>query len=100
MRFLDRCEQLGEYGKQLIKEYNTDINEARGINIETLMEGSAKKISWKCQECNNVWETIAWHRLDGSRCPICSMKFKAKRNGRDLLTWCNNNGKIGLNIYQ
>lgn len=100
MRFLDRCEQLGEYGKQLISEYNTELNVSRGINIETLMEGSVQRISWKCQECNKVWETIASHRIRGSRCPSCSIKYKAQRNGRDLLTWCNNNGELGQKVIK
>lgn len=77
MRFLDRCEQLGEYGKQLISEYNTEVNVSRGINIETLMEGSGQRISWKCQECNKVWETIVYHRILGSRCPSCSIKYSS-----------------------
>lgn len=40
MLFKDKCKELGEYGQQLLKEYDYEENEKHSINIDNLTSGA------------------------------------------------------------
>ncbi len=58
--------------------------QANGWDPTTLISGSNKKVSWKC-ELKHVWITSLDKRLRGDRCPYCANK-KVLAGFNDLAT--------------
>ena len=63
----------------LEKEWDYSKNQ---IDINEVVIGSAKKVHWRCQKCNNEWITEVRHRTQrGTGCPECSqIEGTQKRN--------------------
>ena len=62
-----------------IKDWDYEKN--KDHNPNTLTAGSSYKVWWKCSVCGYSWQAAPNRmRLQGSNCPICSLKnVNAKR---------------------
>lgn len=62
------------------------------IDINTIVPGSAKKVSWKCTKCSFIWITSIRQRTQrGTGCPMCSRKRAGKAHHEFFL---NRNGSL------
>lgn len=57
---------------QLIDEWDYDKNQ--GLSPEYFSAGSNKKVWWKCNKCNSLYESTINHKIEGNGCPYCSGK--------------------------
>lgn len=56
----------------LMKEWDWDENNKRGLDPSKLTRGSGKEASWICSN-GHKWKASIYHRASrGQRCPICS----------------------------
>lgn len=70
--------------ERLAGEWDHELNEKDGIFPDSLMEGSKKKVWWRCKN-NHAWKTTIYERKRGSACPICS-NHTIQVGYNDLLT--------------
>lgn len=105
---LDWCLENGEYGKQLIKEWNAEKNQKElGIDINRINYNSSQKVFWKCTY-NHEWECSIESRTihrSGS-CPQCLKQRRGDKQHetvlrkRNFLLWCQNNGEVGERLIR
>lgn len=62
---------LAEARPDLLKEWNWEENEKRGMNPYEVYAGFYKKASWICFGCSEEWEATIESRTRGSGCPYC-----------------------------
>lgn len=64
--------------KELMKEWNYELNNNFGVFPNDITLGSHKKVYWKCKKCGYEWqaEVKCRTRKDGKAtgCPICGRK--------------------------
>ena len=65
--------QTTNNNQQLLVEWNYNRNELEGIAPDSLMEGSQKKVWWKCSK-GHEWKTTISERKRGTGCPFCAGK--------------------------
>lgn len=59
--------------EKLINEWNWEKNNALNIFPTEMLEGSNKKVWWKCEK-GHEWEAIVANRSKGRKCPYCANK--------------------------
>ena len=69
--FKSWCEQQGERGRQLLKEWNYELN--KHVNPSEISYGSTEKVFWQCKN-SHIWKASLNGRTQGRDCPICSGK--------------------------
>lgn len=99
MLFKDKCRELGEYGQQLLKEYDYEENEKHNIDIDNLTGGSSKDIYWICSKCGEKFIRSINRRMHSKQCPNC-WKTRVVKGKNDLYTWCLNNGEFGKKLME
>ena len=57
---------------KLLKEWDYDKN--IDLDPSQFLPGSGKKVSWKCSQCGNEWNTSIAKRTQGHGCPKCSRR--------------------------
>ena len=90
--FLVWCEENGERGKKLLKEYVD-----RDRKPTEVMRGSNYKALWKCAACGHEWRTMMSNRTRRNRlggCPACSKRLPQSET-HFFLEWCEENGWRG-----
>lgn len=71
-------------------EWHTEKNV--DIDINTIVPGSSKKVSWRCSTCGNIWDTSVRSRTQkGSGCPKCALKKRSETRHNLALK---NNGSL------
>lgn len=103
--FNAKCLELGEYGQRLLREYNYEENEKRGLYINEVGYGSVKKALWTCLDCGNTWEADFCHRVMGRSCNKCGYtkmtdtrnKNKLSQQG-SLYDWALTQGDFGRKL--
>lgn len=72
MLFIKRCKDLGEYGKQLLQEYNYDKNVELGVDVNFDIH-SKQKLYWTCKICGTTWMADLGNRIcNKTGCPHCA----------------------------
>jgi len=105
------CERNGEYGQQLIKEWNHERNKnIYGISqkIHDFTHGSSQEVWWKCLKCENEWEMRIHNRTKmGRGCPICRnerlrefVRIRRINEGNSLKNWCEQHGVWGKKLIE
>jgi hypothetical protein len=90
--FLVWCEENGERGKKLLKEYVD-----RDRKPTEVMRGSNYKALWKCAACDHEWRAVMCSRTRRNRlsgCPACSKRLPQSET-HFFLEWCEENGERG-----
>ena len=79
---------------KLIEEWN--YNKNIGLNPDNYVEGSGKKVWWKCQKCKYEWQTTIYNRCKrNSKCPKCSKNIiKQECIKKYIETMINKNGSL------
>ena len=78
--------QTTNKNQQLFVEWNYYRNELDDISPDSLMEGSQKKVWWKCSK-GHEWKSTISERKRGTGCPICAGK-KVLVGFNDLASIC------------
>lgn len=65
------CLQHGEFGQQIINEFDTEENEKIGIRLEEISYGTNKKAYWKCNRGHRWKAMIGKRTTDRCGCPYC-----------------------------
>lgn len=82
------CQENGEYGKQLIREWNITKNKQElDITMESINYNSSKRVYWKCSDCGYEWETSILNRTlnkEGS-CPQCLIRRNSEKSQQTIL---------------
>ena len=60
--------------KKVANEWN--YNKNKKIDIYSVTKGSSKKVWWICNK-GHEWEATIASRTNGTRCPYCSLEFRA-----------------------
>lgn len=104
------CSNNGERGQRLLDEWDWEENFKEGFHLAPcdLHALSAKKVLWRCSECNNVFrQAINLRVSEGQGCPLCGKKNGGKKNrqraldrGSALYDWCGRNGERGERLLQ
>ncbi|MHA1469578.1 MAG: zinc-ribbon domain-containing protein [Candidatus Asgardarchaeia archaeon] len=68
--------------KKLMKEWNYEKNDRRGLSPKELTAGSGKKVWWKCGK-GHEWEAVINNRKNGCNCLYC---YREKLSGTTSLT--------------
>ena len=55
----------------LMKEWAWEENNQLGVDPYNIPVHYKKKVYWKCQKCNHVYQTYTFTRKDGTGCPKC-----------------------------
>ena len=72
-RVLAGYNDLGTLYPQIAIEWN--YKENNDVDINNVVPGSAKKVSWKCSSCGHVWIAAVRSRTQrNSGCPVCAKK--------------------------
>ena len=92
------CEQNGEWGQQLLKEWTGSDETNTPIEINAISYTSDKKVHWKCKE-GHQWTAVMHSRTRQKQgCPYCSGRRVSDKNS--LKTWCIENGEYGQQLLQ
>lgn len=106
---LSWCQENGEYGQQLIKEWDTEKNQQElHLNMENINYNSTKIVYWKCNTCGNEWQSrISVRTLDkGGKCLPCVNRNRGKTlheaalKVSNLAVWCQNHGEFGQQLLK
>ena len=73
-----------EYPELLI-DWDTEENDANGINPYEVSPHSGKKAYWRCHICGHKWQAPFFRRADGSRCKICAKKAATQTRIRNKI---------------
>jgi DNA-directed RNA polymerase subunit RPC12/RpoP len=91
--FLEWCEENGERGERLSREYaDPDVKPTE------LAYGSGYKALWKCAACDHEWRAVMHHRTSLGGCPACSRQVASSTN--NFLAWCEENGEQGKTLLE
>ena len=91
--FLEWCEENGERGERLSREYaDPDVKPTE------LAYGSNYKALWKCATCDHEWRAVMHHRTSLGGCPACSRQVASSTN--NFLAWCEENGEQGKTLLE
>lgn len=93
------CLTNGEWGQQLLEEWDYEENIKHGICLEPreFTYASHKKVWWKCKTCGRSWDATILHRtFTKSACVKCyddsrqGIKTREKDTSKtSLYDWCN-----------
>lgn len=106
---LDWCKENGEYGQQLLKEWNTEKNQQElYLNMKNINYNSTRTVYWKCITCGNEWKAKISVRTLGKsgKCPQCInrnrsiVRHAATLKTNNFAIWCQNNGEIGEQLLK
>ena len=91
------CTQNGEWGQQILNEWQgIDVN-GNEIDIHKIAKASNKKVLWKCNK-GHVWDApISSRTYMMSRCKYCYSNHVV-REDNNLYNWCLTNGEFGERI--
>lgn len=98
---LEWCQENGERGKRLSKEYTGITEDGQHIPINLISYGSGKKVKWKCSKCKQEWYSTVSNRTRKNHergCPYCAGKIVTDKNS--LETWCKSHGTQGAQILK
>lgn len=96
---LEWCEENGERGQQLQREFVGVDEYGNEISLEDVTAGSPLKVSWRCDKCAEMWLATPGHRTSrGSGCPYCSGHRVSAKNS--LVNWCKDNGEFGKRLME
>lgn len=63
-----------------------DYSNNVGVDINTVVPGCTKKVSWKCSSCGHIWvASIQSRTRKGTGCPICAKKVAVKHHRETFL---------------
>jgi hypothetical protein len=72
-RFVTRESSFAAKSPELLKEFDYDHPQNKGIDPYALTPRSDRRVGWRCQNCNHTWCTTVRARVvDGSACSRCS----------------------------
>jgi DNA-directed RNA polymerase subunit RPC12/RpoP len=92
--FLEWCEENGERGERLSREYADPDRKPT-----ELAYGSDYKALWKCAECDHGWRASVLSRTSRANgCPACSGHAASSRN--NFRVWCEENGERGKKLLE
>ena len=75
--FLEWCEENGERGERLSREYaDPDVKPTE------LAYGSAYRALWKCAACDHEWRATVSHRTNSDRPTGCPKCHRARRTAQ------------------
>lgn len=105
-RVTPECPNCGNAKSRLDVDMLKQIIKIRKLNIELMSDkynGSQFKNTFKCNACNNIWETT-WSTISsGSGCPVCARekmrngnKYNIKVAERKKEEWINKHGILYL----
>ena len=100
------CLNNGEYGKQLLQEFQGIDEKGNKITPTEIRYGSQKKILWKCNKGHTWYATVSNRVVYKSGCPRCNYELQSIKRStptqgvNDLYTWCLNNGEWGQQLLQ
>ena len=60
----------------LLEEWNYEKNT---VLPKEVTAGSGKKVWWKCSVCGNEWNSVIHTKANGSGCPVCAKKKRARK---------------------
>lgn len=67
------CENNGDFGSALLKEWDYEKNSSDGIEIDEISARSGKGVHWICQRCGKDFEKKVYLRVSArSGCPHCN----------------------------
>ena len=69
---------------ELLTEWDYSKNK---VSPNLITEFSKEKIWWKCKTCGNEWETSAHNRSNGSICPECAKRNRARKKRKAVLKY-------------
>ncbi len=74
---------------ELVEKYDFEMNQAEGIDFDSLTARTSRKVWWKCKTCGNSWfATIASQNDEKQHgCPYCSGRLVIEGK-TDLATRC------------
>ena len=76
---------LATTNPELLKEWNYEKNEEKGITPYSISRGKEIKVWWKCSNCHSDYESYVYTKKENSGCPYCS-NMKRKDGLNDIFT--------------
>jgi len=98
-KLIDWCNNNGERGKRLLKEWTGIDANNNPIDIKNVTYGMTTQVYWKCSNdgCDKVWiKSIHYRTSGGLNCPACAGQTVSSINS--LKSWCENNGDWGKQL--
>ena len=93
------CENNGDYGAQLMTEWQGLSESGEAVEMHAVAAGSNKRVLWHCNAGHTWAVAVNTRTISHTSCPICANRSAKLIVGEnDLETWCSANPVRGAQL--